>query len=284
MTGSPFFGLFSGFALMAGLLLAVPLPVLAQGAPAEVRQIAGHQVGVIGDMGEQRLIVDGKALLEDGLIYLEDEVEIGGLKLLIGASGSGGNACEASPFVLVLAAGRPARLDGPADACFIGGHRLDGASLVFEGQPTPAAAGESLVWTVGEGFRPGVPVPWRVLPGKGWGDIAAAPVEHPADFYLYEPLAAEIDRMAGADRELVRRIFSGVGSAERVGDMIIASSFIATDTTEARALVIASPADRKLWLAWQDGTGRPRLQTVPEAQWPKPMLAALDRWRKEGVP
>ena len=91
---------------MQNLVRAMGVTAVLCGTAAwsEGLTVAGHEITVKDDgMGSAALIVDGEVLHENGVIYLDEAAQtLGGVTVVTGVAGSGGNACGAAPFVLAL--------------------------------------------------------------------------------------------------------------------------------------------------------------------------------------
>ncbi len=108
-------------------------------AIAEDVTVAGHKISVTDDgMGSAALLVDGEVLHENGVIYLDEATQtLGGVTVVTGVAGAGGNACGAAPFVLALPEGSAPALYGPLDSCREFTMQVQPEALVFATEPLP---------------------------------------------------------------------------------------------------------------------------------------------------
>ena len=148
---------------LAGVLAGLAGPALAD----ETMTVAGHEIVVTGDeIGAAKLTVDGEVLHENGVIFLDPEPwDLGGLAVVTGVAGSGGNACNAPPFVIALPEGAAPQFFGPVASCAYLLPKIEAETLVFTSDPLPGTPGEVWVWTPGGGFAPGEAVGFAASAG-----------------------------------------------------------------------------------------------------------------------
>jgi hypothetical protein len=113
-------------------------------------------------------VVDGEVLHENGVIYLDEAVQtLGGVMVVTGVAGSGGNACGAAPFVLALPDGAAPALYGPVDSCREFTMQVQPDALVFSTEPLPSEPGEIWVWNPVSGLTEALPEEFSADTGAG---------------------------------------------------------------------------------------------------------------------
>src|SRR5262249_13404359 len=113
------------------------------------RQLFGHTVEIkpVGPDDEEALFIDGKQVLKNQIISLDETGQIGSTPFAIGNSSAGGNACDGSPFVIRFAANEPVRIDGPLDSCWEVRQKIERDRIVFEVPASPTDDGQRWIWT-----------------------------------------------------------------------------------------------------------------------------------------
>ena len=108
--------LFAKQTLRCALLYAV-----AHAAPAAAQEMPGKLFG--NDFRiervdyEGRLLIGDREILRSPQLLLDEIAVVDGTPVLIGSASSGGNMCDAAPFVVSFPSGGKPRLDGPLETC-----------------------------------------------------------------------------------------------------------------------------------------------------------------------
>ena len=172
--------------LTLALVAALSLPLAAFGD--ETRTVNGHEIVILGDdQGSATLSVDGQVVHQNGLIFLDPgEQDLGGLTVVTGVAGAGGNACNAAPFVIALPEGGVPEFDGPIDSCAYLLSSIEAETLVFKSDPLPGYPGETWIWTPGKGFSSGDAVSFAG--SEGWEAFDSLAGAHPADALRITPV------------------------------------------------------------------------------------------------
>ncbi len=240
----------------------IGMMVLAGAAAAEDlsawHEVAGHEIALIAtDDATQRLEVDGVALHEDGLILLDEvPVTVAGVTVLTGSAGSGGNACNAAPFVLVLPQGGPVRLDGPLDSCAWMERKVQPDALVFASEALPGAAGEVWTWTPMGGFAEAQPETFAPEAGQGWEAMAGLAGAHPVEALKLTPVYAALQAGLGASwGEFAERI-EGLGSGDLGADGYRGEACLKFTCDSDFAILWLDRAGQGVYAYWRvDGKG-----------------------------
>jgi hypothetical protein len=135
---------------------------------------------------------------------------IGGMAVVVGTSSTGGNTCEESPFVVSFPRGQNPRIDGPLGSCFpVAVKAPEGNALnACDAEPTwSEMAVDGQHWCQ---RSPGRYLRCRYVKGPGPSERAFGYAS--CRSLDYAEVAAEIDRLAGADKTLVPSNVHGSGS------------------------------------------------------------------------
>jgi hypothetical protein len=238
--------------------------------------VAGHEIVVIGDgIWSATLAVDGVTLHENGLIFLDAQVQdLGGLAVVTGVAGAGGNACNAPPFVLTLPEGGPAEFFGPVDSCANLMPSVEAETLVFASDALPGYPGEVWIWTPGKGFAAG---PSRdFVATAGWEDFDSLAEAHPADALAIAPALAALQAGLGPDYPDFAKRISDLGSGDLTPMGYLGRACIKFTCDEDWALLYLDRASQGVFAAWAvAGIAEPRLWPADRELWPEEARAAL---------
>ena len=242
----------------------------------ETLTVAGHEIVISGDaMGEATLQVDGETLHENGAIYLDPDLQdIGGLAVVTGAAGSGGNACNAAPFVLALPEGAPAQFFGPVDSCAYLLPHVEAETLIFTSDPLPGYPGEVWVWTPGKGFAAGEAVGFAG--SEGWEAFDGLAAAHPADALKITPELEALEAGLGADYPIFAERISDLGSGDLTAGGYLGQACLKATCDDDWALLYIDRESHGVFAAWAvTGTAEMKLWPADKATWPAEALAAL---------
>ncbi|TAG18963.1 MAG: hypothetical protein EAZ40_11025 [Rhodobacterales bacterium] len=198
-------------------LCGVALLLAGTAAAQEAVAVGGKQISVATDgMGSAALSVDGAVVLESGVIFLDPEAQvIGGVPVLTGVAGSGGNACGAAPFVLALPEGGSPGLYGPIDSCRAFTMQVQPDGLVFATEALPAEPGEIWVWNPITGLTEALPEEFAADPALGWDALPTLAGAHPVEaMRLDGVLAALQGGLSGEDYTAFAERISDLGSGD----------------------------------------------------------------------
>jgi hypothetical protein len=257
----------------------IALAVWAGAGLADDRiSVAGRQIEVVrieDGMSGAGLVVDGAMLLKDGVVYLDPEpLVIGGVTVVTGAAGAGGNACNAAPFVLALPQGGAPELSGPVDSCAYLLPQIDGDELVFGSESTPDNPGEIWVWTREAGFAPG-PAPGFVA-SAGWEALDGLSGAHPADAMKLAPVLEALQAGLGADYPVFAERISDLGSGDLTADGYLGEACLKFTCDEDWAALYLHRDTRQIFAIWHVG-GESETHVWPKdtAVWPVAAVMAL---------
>ncbi|WP_217570373.1 hypothetical protein [Mesorhizobium sp. GbtcB19] len=250
-------------------------------ALAEELRMFGHDVSILKnkDQTQDQLSVDGKVIHADEYISFDEVAIVDGTPAVIGESSPGGNACDASPFVLSFPPGKAPRLDGPLDSCATITSKVESDRIVFSSAATAADKGQSWIWTA-NGFADGPPTVFSPDRTKGWDDLRARKVGHPADLFNYGEVGDQINALLGQDRAEILPIMQGVGSVEYDGDYIVATSCLPHMCDAIAQITVADLRERKIYLAWKLENQKIVVRP-PVGKWPQKARSALSSWARQ---
>jgi hypothetical protein len=242
----------------------------------ETRMVNGHEIVVAGDAdGAATLSVDGVVMLEDGMIFLDPDLQdLGGLTVVTGVAGSGGNACNAAPFVIALPEGGAPEFAGPVESCAYLLPSVEAEALVFTSDPLPGSPGEVWVWTPGKGFAPGAAVGFAA--SRGWEDFDTLAGAHPADALAIAPVLQALETGLGPDYPVFAERISDLGSGDLTAGGYLGRACIKFTCDDDWAILYLARESEGVFAAWHSaGDAEPRLWPADRTLWPEEALAAL---------
>ncbi|MBL9049466.1 MAG: hypothetical protein JNK19_05075 [Tabrizicola sp.] len=233
--------------------MAGALAVLWSGvALAEGMSVGGQEITVTDDgMGSAALLVDGAVLHENGVIYLDDTVQtLGGVTVVTGVAGPGGNACGAAPFVLALPEGAAPTLYGPLDSCREFSMQVQPDALVFSTEPLPAEPGEIWVWDPVTGLTEALPEEFAADEGRGWEDLPSLAATHPADALKLAPVLAALQSGLGEDYSVFAERISDLGSGDLTAEGYLGSACLKLTCDADWAVLYLHRDTRQVFAIW----------------------------------
>ncbi len=269
-----------GDPMRALIILLCLLPELALASPVKT-DLFGHSIEIktIPPDDEEALFVDGKQMLENQIINLEENGQIGSTSFAIGSSSGGGNICDASPFVLRFTANAPVQIDGPLDSCNPVAHKIEKDHVTFESPALPTAKGARWIWTA-NGFGPEQPLTFKPSPNKGWDALRRGAIHHPLDLLGHADLAQQLRKeVSDAHYEAFKRLVSGPGHARYDGGLFIGEACQAHMCDDTAVLIVIDPAAKRIAVAMKD-EDKPVLIVPGEGAWPAAAKPVLQSWRQ----
>lgn len=261
-----------------GHAVATLLVLGGQAALGQDLSVAGHQISVTEDgTGGAALIVDGEVLHENGVIYLDDTLPVvGGIPVVTGVAGAGGNACGAAPFVLALPQGAPPALYGPVDSCREFSVQVQPDALVFATDPLPSEPGEVWVWNPVTGLTEALPEAFSADPAAGWEAVAGLGQAHPVDAMKLGPVLSALETGLGADYPIFAERISDLGSGDLTAEGYLGQACLKFTCETDWALLYLHPATQGVFAAWHvEGDAEPRVLPADTTLWPAEAMAAL---------
>ena len=250
----------------------------ASTALAQGLMVAGHEITVTDDgMGSAALVVDGEVLHENGVIYLDETLQqIGGMTVVTGAAGSGGNACGAAPFVLALSEGAAPALYGPLDSCREFTLQVQPESLVFSTEPLPSEPGEVWVWNPTTGLTEALPEEFGADSGAGWEAVPTLAGAHPVDAMKLVPVLSALQAGLGPDYPVFAERISDLGSGDLTAEGYLGQTCLKYSCEADWALLYLHPATEGVFAAWHvEGEIEPHVWPADTTSWPVEAMAAL---------
>lgn len=245
-------------------------------AAAEDVALAGHRVTIAEDgIGSAALLVDGEILHENGVIFLDEAVqEIGGVAVLTGVAGAGGNACGAAPFVLALPEGGKAGLFGPLDSCREFALQVQPEALVFAAEPLPSQPGEVWVWTLATGLTEASPE--EFAGERGWDAFGDLAQQHPVEAMKLTPVLEALKEGLGPDYPVFAERISDLGSGDLTAAGYLGEACLKYTCDADWALLYLDREASAVFAAWAvAGEDAPHRWPQDESAWPAEARAAL---------
>ncbi|MEY9828926.1 hypothetical protein ABIA25_000741 [Sinorhizobium fredii] len=249
---------------------------VATAAVFEMRMF-GHHVAVLQRDFEQVLAIDGREVLKDAIINIEDIHLISGTPAIVGSSSAGGNACDSAPFVVSFPADANPRVDGPIESCRPAKLKVLSDQLSFATTALPNSPGETWIWTPTSGFAKSEEKDFIADTSKGWSELREKTVSHPGEFLTFGEVAAQINALLGPEKEVYSDIILGVGSGSFHGDYFVGSACTRHMCREEEALLVASIQEKQVFVAWKP-SGEKIVVRPAVQEWPERAKAALREW------
>lgn len=249
---------------------------IAHAAVFEMKMF-GHHVVVLQRDFEQVLSIDGRDVLKDAILNIEDIRLISGTPAIVGSSSAGGNACDAAPFVVSFPRDANPRVDGPIESCRPVRMDVLADQLTFSTTALPNSPGEIWTWTPASGFTKSGHQDFVANTSRGWSELREKTVSHPGELLSFGEVAAQINDLLGAEKGEYSDIILGVGSGSFDGDHFVGSACTRHLCQEEEALLVASIQDKQVFLAWKP-SGEKIVVRPPVKQWPDRAKAALREW------
>lgn len=264
----------SGLVLLATILSGAV-------AWAEEMSVAGHLVSVRDDgMGGAALLVDGEVLHENGVIYLDEAVQVAGQTVVTGVAGAGGTACGAAPFVLALPEGGAPALFGPLDSCREFAVQVQPEALVFATEPLPSEPGEVWVWNPVTGLTEALPEDFSADTGAGWESVATLVRAHPVEAMKLAPVLAALQGGLDDGYPVFAERISDLGSGDLTAEGYLGRACLKFTCDADWAFLYLHPTSEGVFAAWHvTGEIEPRIWPADMNLWPTEAMAAL---RAEG--
>jgi hypothetical protein len=247
-------------------------------ALAEGLTVGGHDVAVKDDgMGSAALLVDGEVLHENGVIYLDEVTQqIGGVTVVTGVAGSGGNACGAAPFVLAFPEDAAPALYGPVDSCREFSMEVQPDALVFATEPLPSEPGEVWVWNPTTGLTEASPEEFVADTAAGWEAVPGLAGAHPVDAMKLAPVLQALETGLGADYPVFAERISDLGSGDLTAEGYLGQACLKYTCEADWALLYLHPATESVFAAWHVmGEIEPHVWPQDTTLWPAEAMAAL---------
>ncbi|MDW9783684.1 hypothetical protein GOB29_03300 [Sinorhizobium meliloti] len=237
----------------------------------------GRSVSVSKVEDQQRLTIDGREILKNYYVSIDQIEVVDGIPVVIGTSSMGGNACEGSPFIVSFPPDGNPRVDGPLDTCL--GVRVEKSAdaLILSTAAMPNDPGQKWTWTAAAGLKELERETFVADSSKGWAQLRERTVSHPSELLDYAEIGNEIASMAGTDRGLVNDILMGVGSGAFKGDYFVGVTCSRHMCLDQEGLVIADIQNRKIYLAWKPSGQKIKVQP-PVTEWPEEAKVEIREW------
>jgi hypothetical protein len=205
--------------------------------------------------------------VRNGIVGVEEVAIVDGIGVAIGYPGSGGNACDAAPFVLSFPGDKAPRFDGPLDTCDPVTHVISKDEIQFEVKAIPGRDGERWLWTPQSGFQSEGSFKHVESPEKTWSDLRSRKIDHPSELFDYADIASQIHALLGTEEKQFLPIITGLGS------------FKFDKCRFEEALVVADLERERVFIAWKT-ENRPIIVRPPLTEWSQTGRTILRDWSK----
>ncbi len=268
----------------AFLVAAASAPWSASADELSMRMY-GHQVAIARDAKDMLdLTVDGRTVVRDAVVAIDETAVVGGVPVLIGERGQGGNACDTQRFVVALPtdakAGARPRIDGPIETCDSTTYRVLADSIVVERPPSPSGEGKRWTWTPDRGFSKVEVIPFVPSDRSGWAALRAHALDHPGKLFGYADLAGLIrDRLPQGVRDQIPELLKGPGQVRYDGDVAVAFVCRSHACDESGMLIALDSSARKISIAFKAEGGGAAFVAPPFGRWPAEAAEEIAHFR-----
>jgi hypothetical protein len=254
----------------------------AGAAAAQELTVAGHQLSVKDDgMGSAALLVDGGVLHENGVIYLDaKELTVGGVTVVTGSAGAGGNACNAAPFVLSFPEGAAPEFWGPVESCAYFVPEDQGSRLLFMSETSTNVGGrvrpdEVWIWTPEDGFGSG-PAFGSAAVDSGWEALDTLAGAHPANALLLTPVVEALQSGLGEDYPVFAERISDLGAGNLTAEGYLGSACLKFTCDADFAILYLHRESQQVFAIWHVmGEIENRIWPEDTTLWPPEPMALL---------
>ncbi|MDO5897886.1 hypothetical protein [Agrobacterium sp. Azo12] len=254
-------------------------PGIATAASIDIKMF-GHHVIIQQRDFEQVLSIDGRDVLKDSILTVDDVRMISGIPTIIGSSSPGGNACDSSPFVVSFPTDGNPRVDGPIESCYPVNADVLPDKIVFSTRALPTSPGQTWTWTPKDGLAKSADQQFVADSSKGWSALREKTATHPSDLLSYGEIAAQINGLLATEKDFYSDIILGVGSGSFEGDYFVGSACTRHMCNEQEALLVAGIQEKKVFLAWKP-SGEKIVVRPPVKEWPDKAKFALREWAEK---
>jgi hypothetical protein len=268
---------------LAGTAMAVTL-LMSNAAlaaePLETVPFGGRDFTVTEtDEGEKLLSWGQLEVTRNWFISSGGVFEVQGEQVAVFYSGDGGNACGPKTILATVdEAGRLKTASPPGD-CGDPSPAISELAVYFIPWLIPGESQTAYRWSPYEGMIPAGKLSYTPIPGTGWADLATATVDQPMDILSYEEIYGEALGLLGSDLENYAIGLAVASEPEKTPDGLLSGSgCIPHACGGGNSLIVVDVANRKLYMAQQDGDGYrawPDISLWPEAARQK--LGLIDR-------
>lgn len=239
----------------------------------------GTPLTILGrDLEPWTLTVGGRKLLSNYVMSLSRVGVLGGVGYAVGKSGGGGNACDTPPFILSFPVGKPARLDGPVDACRSVEITYFDDRIVLKEAAIAGEKASEWTWTPADGLRRREIVQ-AANTAIDWDSVRERSISHPADLLKSATFSEALSALLGPTLARYRATSSGPGSVNYDGEILIATSCAPHRCDEEEQITVLDPQERKLFVARKQIGAK--VVVFPEVkQWPSKARTSLAGWAR----
>lgn len=266
------------------VLACVMLLAGGTGAVAEPQKISafGHEFQIVrqDDFTEQRLIVDGKVLLEDMHVEIEAIAPTATGVVAIGRSDPGGNMCNSSVFIVHAVKQAKPKLHGPLELCFPATWNMTDGVITVSTEAFPGYDGQNFTWTSQKGLVERPVTKHKPDPKLGWQELQRAKNVYLLDLFDYGPVAAALYSLMAKDTAEVLRIARGPASPGTITNGIyVGDACMAHACNISQVLVVVDTNRKKVFMAWTPEDAEKVTAVRPAvAEWPPETQDMIKRW------
>jgi hypothetical protein len=276
--------------LLTGMFIASIVLVSEALAEPEVYKYGRHKLQLEKDeygVGK-RLFLDGKAIIEDWSVTIENRAVVGGVPVVIGESSMGGNACSPIMFLIAFPHGKWPKVHNDIGNCSSVWAEVKKTSVHFTTREFPGLPGMHVRWSPTRGLETLPNIVFKPDPKKDWSSVDVNPRPRVADLFDIPPVADVLYRLIRGDAKNVMWIVNGSSSPGRIrAGHYIGESCQFHDCPFSKVLIILDLKKKQAYLAWSDSSrekiiSRPSISAwkgVPREEFERWKIEELEMWR-----
>lgn len=261
-------------ALAALALLAAP--ALAQDErPEEIAFEGGKFTLALNAEGDRILTYDGKELARDGLILHNGNAIVEAVNVAIFTVSNGGNVCAANTLLVWKPKGADLKSLKVGDDCGAPPPAVASEQIFFMPNALPGELADIESWSPSGGLKLAGKLSFAPQPGTSWEQFKTDDLPYGLEAFGNATIYDLSQKMLGPDFVDVTTSFRFGAPMERLGNGLVVGQGCAPDACGERdGFLAVDPDNRKLYIAQQRGSGKPR--TWPAVgKWPPQAVEAM---------
>jgi hypothetical protein len=274
--------------LLTGIYFASIVLETEASAEPEFYKYGKHTLQLVEGDGADRLLLDGRTIIEDWSVTIEKRAIVGGVPVVFGDSNMGGAGCAPIMFLIAFPQGKRPEVHSEIGNCSSVWAEVKKTSVHFTTRELPGLPGMHVRWSPTRGLETLPNIVFRPDPKKNWSSVGVNPRPHVADLFDIPPVADVLYRLIRGDAKNLMWIVNGSSEPGRIRDgYYIGDSCQYHECPFSKVLIILDLKKKQAYLAWSDFTqekiiSRPSISTwkgVPREEFERWKIEKFEIWR-----